>query len=199
MKAQKKPPVELPGIRNIAISGRIGTGKSTLAEQLAASLGWDILDGGKIFRKIAKDLNISIVDKSKIPDKLDMEFEEKVKQMLIKEKNHVVQSHLAGFVAQGIEGVYKILVVCENNEGEDKPSIRIDRLMNRDLISAADAKYELHKREQEHLDKFRRLYVANDPTWVYWDKKYFDLVVNTFSLNRKEALDFVLDHLLIKR
>ena len=189
---------KLKGIRNITISGRIGTGKSTLAEHLSDKLGWSLLDGGKIFRKIAKEMGISIVEKSKIPDKLDLEFEEKVKSMLVSENNHIIQSHLAGFVAQGVSGVYKILVVCEDDEGEDKAAIRIDRLMNRDLISAEQAKYELKKREEEHLTKFRRLYVAKDPNWVYWDIKFYDLVVNTFYLNPKEALDFVLQHLPLR-
>jgi len=198
MSKSAKTPILLPGIRNITISGRIGTGKSTLAEHLAQSLGWSVLDGGKIFRKIAINLGINIIEKTKIPDMLDIEFEEKVKDMLTHERNHVVQSHLAGFVAQGINGVYKILVVCENDKGEDKPSIRIDRLMNRDLISAEDAKYELHKREEEHLEKFRRLYADDNPNWVYWDRKFYDLVVNTFSLNQEEAVDFVLEQLQVR-
>jgi CMP/dCMP kinase len=184
--------VNFKGIRNIAISGRIGTGKSTLAEKLANALGWNLLDGGQIFRKLSKDLGISLIEKTKVPDEIDIQFEDKVKEMLIKEDHHVIQSHLAGFVAQGIEGVYKILVVCENDEGEDKPSIRIDRLMNRDIVSADQAKYEIKKREEEHLQKFRRLYAENDPEWIYWDRKFFDLVVNTFNLNKQEALDFVL-------
>jgi cytidylate kinase len=198
MNNPKKTPLSLPGIRNITISGRIGTGKSTLANSLSESLGWSVLDGGKIFRKISKQLGISIVDKTKIPDKLDVEFEEKVKQMLIQGKHQIVQSHLAGFVAQGVSGIYKILVVCEDENGEDKASIRIDRLMNRDLLSSEQAKNDVHKREEEHLKKFRRLYVHNDPDWVYWDPKYYDLIVNTFSLNKKEAVDFVLKNLLQK-
>lgn len=195
MNKSNKKQLDLPGIRNIAISGRIGTGKSTLAEHLANALGWDMLDGGKIFRKIAKEMGISIVEKTKIPDKLDIEFEEKVKDMLVNQNHHIVQSHLAGFVAQGVSGVYKILVVCQDDEGQDIPAIRIDRLMNRDLMSAEQAKYELHKREEEHLEKFRRLYAGDDPNWIYWDPKFFDLIVNTFYLNQKEAVDFVLKQL----
>ncbi len=44
MKTYKQPAL-LPGIRNITVSGRIGTGKTTLAENLAESLGWKVLDG----------------------------------------------------------------------------------------------------------------------------------------------------------
>lgn len=191
MTNQKKS-ADINNIRNITISGRIGTGKSTLANHLAAALGWKILDGGKVFRKLVKELGIHISEKQKIPDKFDIAFENETKEILKNEKNYIIQNHLAGFVAQGITGAYKILVVCEDDEGEDKQSIRIDRIMNRDLISAQDAKKEIKDREEEDLKKFRRLYVNNNPNWVYWDEKYFDLKVNTYSLNQKDALSFVL-------
>ncbi len=194
-----KKPTELPGIRNITVSGRIGTGKTTLAKHIADVLGWDMLDGGKVFRNLAKERDFHISEKQKVPDKFDIAFEEEIKLILTNEKNHVLQSHLAGFVAQGVKGVYKILVICEDNEKEDKQSIRIDRLMNRDLISADKAITEIKEREEEDLKKYRRLYVGNDPNWVYWDEKYYDLVVNTYSLNQKEALDFVLKHINFKK
>lgn len=193
-----KKPADITGVRNITVSGRIGTGKTTLANSLGEFLGWEVLDGGKIFRKLFKDLGVSIMDKQKIPDEIDREFEEKTRQMLINGKNQIIQSHLAGFVAQGIDGVYKILVVCQNLEGEDKASIRIDRLMNRDKAGAEEARKEVLEREENNLEKFRKLYINNDKSWVYWDEKYYDLVVNTYSLGQKEALDFVLKHLKIE-
>lgn len=189
-----KKPVDIPGIRNITISGRIGTGKTTLAKHLADALGWDMLEGGKVFRNLAKEMDFHISEKQKVPDKFDIAFEEGIKLILTNEKNHVLQSHLAGFVAQGIKDVYKILVICEDNEGEDKQSIRIDRLMNRDLVSVGQARKEIKEREEEDLKKYRRLYANDDKNWVYWDKKYYDLVVNTYSLSQKETLDFVLKH-----
>lgn len=198
MKTHKKP-AELPGIRNITVSGRIGTGKTTLAQHLAESLGWSVLDGGKIFRKLTREMGVHIKDTHKRPDSLDIAYEEKIKKMLREEKGHIIQSHLAGFDAQGIEGVFKILVICRNQEGKDKTSVRIDRLMNRDNISVEEAKEEVIEREKQNLEKFRRLYAKNDPDWVYWDEKYYDLVVNTFSLSSKEALGFVLKKLSLKQ
>lgn len=194
----KKKPVELLGIRNITVSGRIGTGKTTLAEHLAESLGWNVLDGGKIFRKLTHEMGVHIKDTHKIPDSFDIAYEERIKKMLREEKEHVIQSHLAGFDAQGIDGVFKILVVCKNEEGKDKTSVRIDRLMNRDSINVEEAKEEVIEREKQNLEKFRRLYAKNDPDWVYWNEKYYDLIVNTFSLNSKEALKFVLKKIGLK-
>ena len=80
-------------------------------------------------------------------------------------------------------------------DGKEKTSVRIDRLMNRDNMSVEKAKEEIIEREKQNLEKYRKLYVNNDPDWVYWDEKYYDLIVNTFNLNKKETLDFVLKQL----
>lgn len=180
-------------IQNITISGRIGSGATTLATKLAEELGWTVLDGGKLFRKINAELGMSITDSNARPDHFDLEYEERVKKMLRDEKNNIIQSHLAGYDAQGIDGVFKILVVCEDEEGNDKKDIRIDRLVNRDNVSIDEAKHEVGEREIQHLTKFRRLYADNDENWVYWNKEYYDLVINTYSHNQEESVRIALE------
>lgn len=191
--------VELPNIKNITISGRIGAGATTLAKRLSEILGWDLLEGGDLFAKIQKDLNLSQSMVSKRPDHFDLEYEEKVKKMLVNEKYHIVQSHLAGFDAQGIKEVFKILVICEDTDGNDKTDIRIDRLVNRDKISIEEAKEEVLEREKQHLGKWRRLYAGGDSSWVYWDKRYYDLVINTYSHNQDESLKLALEKIGYKK
>lgn len=186
---------DLGHIRNIAVSGRIGSGATTLARNLSTVLGWEFLDGGKILRKVQEDIGASVEETAKRPDHFDLDYEAMVKKILTYEQHHIVQSHLAGFTAQGIEGVYKIFVVCEDKNGEDKADIRIDRLVNRDGISVDSAKHELRERDRQNLEKWRRLYADNDPGWVYWDKKYYDLIINTFELNQHDALNSTLSSL----
>ena len=187
-----KASVDLPGIRNITISGRIGAGATTLAKKLSEKLDWNLLEGGDLFEKIHNELGVSQVDVLQRPDSFDLAYEAKIKQILKTEKHHIVQSHLAGFDAQGIGDVFKILVICRDEIGDDKADIRIDRLMNRDGISLEEAKHEILEREKQNLEKFRRLYADSDPEWVYWGSKYYDLIVNTYSHNQQEALEFVL-------
>ena len=192
-------PIEVPGINNITISGRIGAGATTLAKKLSEIMNWPLLEGGDLFEKIHKQLNISQVDVLQRPDSFDLQFEAQIKKLLTEDKQQIIQSHLAGFDIQGITGVYKILVICQDPDGEDKADIRIDRLMNRDGISLNEAKHEALVREKENLEKFRKLYAHNDQNWIYWDPKYYDLVVNTYSLNKDEALEFVLEKIGIAK
>lgn len=184
--------VDLPNIKNITVSGRIGAGTTTLATGLSETLGWSILEGGALFASIHLELNLSELDVKDRPDSFDISYEERIKKIL-KEKNHqIIQSHLAGFDAQGIPGVFKILVVCEDANGNDKTEIRIDRLVNRRKISIEEAKHEVAVREKGNLDKWRRLYANNDPTWVNWDRKYYDLAVNSFTHNKEQTLEMAL-------
>jgi cytidylate kinase len=188
-------PIKLPSIKNITISGRIGAGATTLAKKLSDVLCWDLLEGGELFEKIHKELRLDQSMVSGRPDYFDLEYEEKVKKMLGNETNHIIQSHLAGFDAQGLPGIFKICIICEDEEGNDKTDIRIDRLINRDKVSIEEAKREVLERERQHLGKWIRLYAGGDPNWKYWDKKYYDLVINTYSYNQEETLKFALEKL----
>jgi len=192
-------PVDLDGIRNIAISGRIASGASTLARQLAKFLRWEFLDGGKLFREFWKEQGLSSVTATAdSPDSIDLDYEKKIKGMLREKDHQLIQSHLAGFDAQEVEGVFKILVLCEDLHGHDKMDVRIDRLVNRDKKRVEEAKNEVIERERQHLAKWRRLYANGDPHWIYWDKKYYDLVVNTFTHNQEESVELVLERLGVK-
>lgn len=185
-------PTNPQDIKNITISGRIGSGQTTLAKKLAEKLGWELLEGGALFEKIHKELNVSELEVNQRPDNFDLEYEERIKKMLKEEENHIIQSHLAGFDAQGIEGVFKILLVCEDEDGNDKIDIRIDRLVNSRGFSIGQAKEEAVVREKRNLDKWRRLYVNGDENWVNWDPKYYDLIINTYSHNPEQSLHIAL-------
>lgn len=180
-------PKELGNIRNITISGRIGSGATTLAVHLAETLGWEMLDGGKLFREFTKDHGFA---KGR-DDQFDLDYEERVKKKLREENHQIIQSKLAGYDSMGIDGIFKIFVVVEE-DGQDKTDVRIDRLVNRDGMHVEDAKNEIKERDIQDLDKWRRLYANNDPNWFYWDPKYYDLIINTFELNQADALYAVL-------
>ncbi len=181
--------VQLAGIRIITISGRIASGSTTLAHKLSNLLGWRHIEGGEIFwEAVRTKMGLNEKDTNLRPDKEDEDFDASLKKILTDGKNLVLETKLAAFNAQGVPGVFKIGVVCEDETGNDKTEIRIDRLINREKISLEEAKEEVMEREQNDLEKWRRLYANGDANWNYWDKKYYDLVINTYSHNQEESL-----------
>lgn len=185
-----------PKIRIISVSGRIASGSTTLAKHLALRLGWKHIEGGEIFwEAVRQKMQLSAKDTDLRPDEDDVLFDMQLKKILMEDKNIVLETKLAGFNAKGVEGVYKILVLCEDENGHDQTQIRIDRLVNRENISVDQAKEEVIEREKNDLGKWQRLYAQGDPTWTYYDKKYYDLVINTFELNKEETLQKALREL----
>jgi cytidylate kinase len=65
----RKMPIEIPGIRIITVSGRIGAGSTSLAKSLAKYLGWRHLEGGEIFwEAVRKRLGLEPKDTNLRPD-----------------------------------------------------------------------------------------------------------------------------------
>lgn len=179
--------------RIITVSGRIGAGSTTLANGISHRLGWKHIEGGEIFwEAIRTKMNFDVKDTNLRPDEEDALFDAQLKKILQENKHIVLETKLAAFNAQGINGVFKILVICENNHGEDQTQIRIDRLVNREGKSVDDAKKEILERERNDLQKWRHMYAADDKDWVYFDPKYYDLIVNTFEHSKEESLKLAL-------
>jgi len=180
---------ELSGIRIITVSGRLGAGSTTLAKHLSKKLSWKHIEGGEIFwEAVRKRMHLKSKDTNLRPDEEDVLFDKHLKKTLKEDKKIILETKLAGFNAQGIEGVFKILMICENEKGEDQMQIRIDRLLNREELSIEDAKAEAIEREKNDLEKWQKLYANGDKNWVYYDKKYYDLVINTYNHNQEETL-----------
>lgn len=186
-------PVDLKNIRIITVSGRIGAGSTSLGNHLAKILGWKHIEGGEIFwEAVRRKMHLAEKDTNLRPDEEDVLFDTQLKHILQEDHHIVLETKLAGFIAKDIKDIFRVVVVCENEEGKDQPEIRIDRLVNREGISVEDAKIEVIEREKNDLTKWRKLYAHNNQEWVYWDKDYYNLIVNTYSHNQEESLAMVL-------
>lgn len=186
-------PVHVKGIRLISISGRIASGSTTLAKKLAHALKWRRIEGGEIFWEAVRNkLGLDEKDTGLRPDEEDKVFDESLKNILQTKEHMVVETKLAGFIAKDMPNVFKVLVICTDPNGVDQTNIRIDRLVNREQMTIAEAKEEVLVREKSDVEKWRRLYAHDDPAWTFWNEQYYDLVINTYSHDPDEALALVL-------
>ena len=78
-----------------------------------------------------------------------------------------------------------MLLICTEN------SIRVDRVMNRDKVSVSDAKNFLKLREDKNFKKWQRIYGESN----FFNPKYYNLVIDTYSSGQNETVGKVLDKL----
>lgn len=178
-------------MRNITISGKVACGTTTLFIKLKEILdpkGWKFFSGGEFMREYAVTHSLFPKDSKHhhaatvYTDDFDREVDTMIRKRLQEESHLLIESDLAGFNAQGINGVFKILLDCSDD------AVRIDRLVNRDKISVSEAKEHLIQREAENVEKWKRLYGDHN----FWDPKYYDLVIDTYKNGPTETLNVAL-------
>lgn len=170
--------------KNVAISGDIGTGKSTLVRRLAEKLGWKYLHTGEFFRKWHKEHNVPLEASEKIPEELDKEIDMGYQEKMRTEENTIFESHLAGWLAHDVPGVFKVLCTTQYE-------VAMERAAKRDGVSIEEAKVKAKERADSLKEKFRRLYGVEDR----FDPKYFDLIIDTTNVTPDQVLEMVLEKL----
>ena len=179
---------------SVVISGPPGAGRSTLLKNLRPylePLGWEFFSGGDWSRKYAiesglhkpEDLTHHLA--TDYGEDVDHEIDAAMRKKISDPTTHMaIESWIAGWNARGIPHVLKVLLMCDD-------ALRIDRIVNRDGVSVEDAKKHLWEREEANLSKWKRMYGVSD----FWDPKYYDLIINTYSHGPTETLNLVLQAL----
>lgn len=183
----------------VTVSGRIATGTTTLARSLRDRLGWTYWSGGEFFRDYMAKRGMPLEEKSLTEDEVEKEVDFGMRERMQNEKELVFEAWLSGFVAQGMGGVLKVLLVC-------KDDLRVDRFVNREASSIKEAKDHIRRREQENVKKWIRLYRKEWEDWVvkpglltsgdeidFWHPKLYDLVIDTYSVSKEETVDKVVE------
>lgn len=174
--------------QNVTITGKVGVGKTTLTENLKSiliPLGWTFYSVSQLQRDWIKANNIPLEQTILRPDDHEREMEAEVKRKLTEETHVVIDGWLAGFMAQGVEGVLKVLMICSDD------AVRIDRVANRDGVTIEEAKKLIKEREKQNAEKWQAIYGPHD----FWDPKLYDLVIDTYSVSKQEAPRIVLERL----
>lgn len=167
----------------ITVSGRICTGKSTLFLKLEKKLNWPTFHTGQIFREYVKKHGLTLEagkEQDVIARKIDMEVKEKLEA-----PGHLlVDSWMAGIMADDLPGVLRILLTCDDK-------VRAQRFAQRENLPVDESLKKILERENNVLNKLKEMYKKNG----IFDPKYYNLVINTTNLTENEVFEKVLNKL----
>jgi len=164
----------------IAISGQVASGKTTVARLLADKLGYRFISVGEVFRKIAAERGVSLIQLHELAER-DYSIDRYVDQVSIDEAKRgrvVVEGHLAAWIIKDYADV-KVYLKADLKA-------RADRLARREGISINDAVNEIKVREESNRRRYMAIYSIDTN-----DLSIFDLVVDTTLININDTLDIV--------
>ena len=170
----------------ITISGRAGSGKSTIAKILAKKLNLKHYSIGDLQRQIAKEKGISLIELSKLEEKddsIDRELDRKQVDLGKKEDNFIIDGRLSAFFIPNA----KLKIFLDADE-----EVRAERILNDQRIeeegdSAEDVIRQINAREKSENKRYMAYYGFN-----CYDKSRYDFVINTSKLTPNEIADDII-------
>lgn len=203
------PKIHTYAYRNITISGLPGSGSTTLLKMLKQELqfdGWKGFNGGEFMRAYAAEKGLFDANQkvhhsaAHYEDDFDRQVDMGMREKLEKEEKWILESWLSGFMAQHVDGVLKVLMVCSDD------AVRIDRIVNRDEVTVEAAKKHIEERYKDNFGKWSRMYKDQWQEWVveksmakadepidFWRQDLYDLVIDTYKTNQQQSLQLVLN------
>ncbi len=167
----------------ITISGKPGSGKSTIASALCSEFGLKYYSIGEIFRKIAAKTGKNIVELNKYPDNVDSLVDNEQKLIGKENDNFVMDSRLGFYFIPDAIHIYL----------DVDPEVAAQRILKADrkhekYVSLEEAKNKLMERHTLERERYLSLYGIDAD-----DRKNYDLYIDTTTLRADEVLEQIID------
>ena len=170
----------------ITISGKAGSGKSTVAKLVAKKLNLRHYSIGDLMRKLAKEKSLSLNKMSRLAEKdksIDMELDKKTIG-LREEDNFVIDGRLtAHFLPYA--GL-KVFLDCDDKVRAER--ILKDKRNDEKSKSLKELVKKIRQREQSERKRYSKLYKID-----YHDKTLYNLMIDTTNLSIKEVVDEIIN------
>ena len=167
----------------ITISGAPGSGTTTIAEILEKKLKLNYIYAGDLFRKMAKEKNLSLnlfgkycEEHKEVDEKLDR-YQKKVLQV----GNVILEGRIAGWIAfRNKIAAFKVLLNADEKT-------RIERIIRRENGDFKEKKKEMLSREKSEAKRYRMYYNINIK-----DETIYDLVIDTSNKKPQEIVELII-------
>lgn len=167
----------------LTVSGPPGGGKTTTAVALANRLGLDHLSGGDIFRSVAADRGLSVVELNEVAEddpSIDLELDHRLQAIADERDDVVLESRLAGWLA-GDQADFRFWL--------DAPvEVRSARIAEREGGDPTFIANETMVREKSEAKRYREYYEIDIS-----DRSIYDLAVTTSRWDADAVTEILID------
>jgi len=151
----------------VTLSGQPGSGKTSVAAEIAAKCGLVILSAGEQFRKLAAERGITLEEFGQLAEtdpSIDQAIDQRQKELSQQYPNVLVEGRLAGWT---IDADLKIWL-------KTPLRVRAERIANRENIPVHRAFDETAAREKCEIGRYRAWYDID-----LTDLSCYDLIIDT--------------------
>ena len=174
-------------IHIISVTGDIASGKGTVTAILKQELGYEIYKNGEYVRKLAKEMNMSIVEFQKVlneNEEIDKQIEKSASLYASEHDNLIIDARLGFYAVPYSFKVYLRVNLEESARRAFNDSLRKDTEKYNSIEDAMkDIKYRF---EQENMRYLKTYNVRRD------DMSNYDLVIDTTSKTPEEVASIIL-------
>ncbi len=168
----------------VIIGGLAGTGKSSLSRLIASSMGVPLLNVGSLFRDLAREREITLVELNEqmlLEPIVDEEVAKRIREFVANRNYCVVEGWFAWHSVRDLQGIFRVKLTCQD-------LTRFVRIAIRDQSALKTVKVETQRREAMMIARFAER--CNVPDWN--DDRHFDLVIDTTDLTHDQVYEAVL-------
>ncbi|MBI2659332.1 cytidylate kinase family protein [Candidatus Woesearchaeota archaeon] len=166
----------------ITISGKAGSGKSTVARMLSERLKFRHYSIGDLMRVMAKERKMSLLKFNKIAEQnksIDFELDNKLKELGRTKDNFVVDGRLTAFFIPNAE----VRVFLDANDKVRAERILKDKRQQEKSKSLKEAISSIKKRAESEKIRYKKYYGVN-----YLDRKLYNFIIDTTRLNPQQVV-----------
>ena len=119
-------------------------------------------------------------------ENLTKKIDFKVRDMLKSPGNLIVDGWMSGIMANHFPNILKILLICDDD-------IRYQRFANREKINLDEAKIRVDERQNNWLDKLKKIYKRDD----FMEPKNYDLIIDTSKISSKGIVKKIINKIKV--
>ena len=169
----------------ITISGPPGSGKTTACSKLSEKLGLEAVVFGKIFRELAAEKNLSLVELGAIAEQdpsIDKMIDSRILEIAKANENIILESRLSAYMcARNDIPALKIYI-------DASPEVRMSRIGVREGETVEEACAKTVDRQKSEAKRYKMYYDIDIE-----DKSVYDLVINTDDLDPDQVVEKILE------